>query len=402
MDFVDEFYADKDLSLLKKLTLVIPTYNRNYYLSRCLWYHAHFPFGEIIVADSSPEEKKVVNRETVQKVREMFGANVRYLEYEPETEKYGGDIFRKWGDAVQHVETEYCHFCADKDFVIPTTLIRDIIYMEEHNEYKVSSGFNASLNSIDLDENIGYVSKSYESRISLNDSNLFNRLRSNYNCMQPIIYSTYNTSVLKEISTSISKYKLDIRYGEIAFTILAHICGKFQYFPENLEYMGDNSIMNKTRAKKESSNSRYPSLQEYSKHKECDAFYNNFKSSVIEMITNVLELDPITVGILIEKELNNQIVKNIEQTNFTKLMCKFGQNKIIFGLWYRIPYSIKKFCSTITFKIFGHELILSENRGNKVSIRSSSPDAIIINFIVKTNHLYIADSPLQIELMNKI
>ena len=45
MDFVDECYADKDLSLLKKLTLVIPTYNRNYYLSRCLWYHAHFPFG---------------------------------------------------------------------------------------------------------------------------------------------------------------------------------------------------------------------------------------------------------------------------------------------------------------------------------------------------------------------
>ena len=45
MDFVDECYADKDLSLLKKLTLVIPTYNRNYYLSRCLWYHAHFPYA---------------------------------------------------------------------------------------------------------------------------------------------------------------------------------------------------------------------------------------------------------------------------------------------------------------------------------------------------------------------
>ena len=60
MDFVDECYADDDLSLLNKLTLVIPTYNRIYYLSRCLWYHAHFPFGQIIVADSSPEEKKSV------------------------------------------------------------------------------------------------------------------------------------------------------------------------------------------------------------------------------------------------------------------------------------------------------------------------------------------------------
>ena len=132
MDFIDEYYADKDLSLLKKLTLVIPTYNRNYYLSRCLWYHAHFPFGEIIVADSSPEEKKVVNRETVQKIREMFGANIRYLEYEPETEKYGGDIYRKWGDAVQHVETEYSQIVTDKEFLIPTTANKCIGYLELH------------------------------------------------------------------------------------------------------------------------------------------------------------------------------------------------------------------------------------------------------------------------------
>ena len=64
-----------------------------------------------------PEEKKVVNRETVAKIREMFGANVLYLEYQPETEKYGGDIYRKWGKAVQHVETEYSQICTDKEFL---------------------------------------------------------------------------------------------------------------------------------------------------------------------------------------------------------------------------------------------------------------------------------------------
>ncbi|RBQ24433.1 MAG: hypothetical protein ALMCE001_12730 [Methanocorpusculum sp. MCE] len=121
-DYVDECYADKDLSLLKKLTLVIPTYNRNYYLSRCLWYHAHFPFGEIIVADSSPEEKKVVNQETVAKVREMFGANVRYLAYEPETAKYGGDIYKKWRGALLLVKTQYSLFCTDREFEMPVAL----------------------------------------------------------------------------------------------------------------------------------------------------------------------------------------------------------------------------------------------------------------------------------------
>ena len=62
LDFIDECYIDDDLSILDKLTLIIPTYNRDYYLGRCLWYHLHFPFGQIIVADSSPEDKKVVNR----------------------------------------------------------------------------------------------------------------------------------------------------------------------------------------------------------------------------------------------------------------------------------------------------------------------------------------------------
>ncbi|MDV0441933.1 hypothetical protein McpAg1_11470 [Methanocorpusculaceae archaeon Ag1] len=135
MDFVDEYYADKDLSLLKKLTLVIPTYNRNYYLSRCLWYHAHFPFGEIIVANSSPEEKMVMNRETVAKIREKFEANVRHLECEPETEKYGGDIYRKWRDAVQHMETEYSQICTDRDVKVPTSQIKAIIFLDEHEDY---------------------------------------------------------------------------------------------------------------------------------------------------------------------------------------------------------------------------------------------------------------------------
>ena len=134
-DFVDECYADKDLSLLQKLTLVIPTYNRNYYLSRCLWYHAHFPFGQIIVADSSPEEKKVVNRETVEKIRSFFSANIVYLEYLPETEYYGGDIYRKWADAITHVETPYSQFCTDKEFLVPTALTKCISFLDEHRDY---------------------------------------------------------------------------------------------------------------------------------------------------------------------------------------------------------------------------------------------------------------------------
>ena len=33
LDFVDACYDDKDLSPLDKVTVIIPTHNRNYYLS---------------------------------------------------------------------------------------------------------------------------------------------------------------------------------------------------------------------------------------------------------------------------------------------------------------------------------------------------------------------------------
>lgn len=169
-DFVDEYYADKDLLLLKKLTLVIPTYNRNYYLSRCLWYHAHFPFGEIIVADSSPEEKKVVNRETIQKIREMFGAKIRYLEYKPETEKYGEDIYQKWGDAVQHVETEYSKICTDKEFVIPNNINNIIKFLDNNSDYAIADGNYISVISKNNCEDLKYFQwcpndKTYDSNI---------------------------------------------------------------------------------------------------------------------------------------------------------------------------------------------------------------------------------------------
>lgn len=140
MDFINEYYVGKEFSQLKMLTLVIPIHNRNYYLSRCLWYHAHFPFGEIIVADSSSDEKKVVNRKTVKMIREKFGANVRYLEYEPETEEYGGDIFRKWGDAIQHVETEYSMICTDKEFVMPEMVLNAVDYLSKNDDYTIVDG----------------------------------------------------------------------------------------------------------------------------------------------------------------------------------------------------------------------------------------------------------------------
>mgnify|MGYP000908164259 FL=1 len=268
MDFIDEFYAGKDLSLLKKLTVVIPTYNRNYYLSRCLWYHSHFPFGEIIAADSSPEEKKVVNRETVRKLVAERGANIRYLEYPPETEKYGGDIYRKWGDAVQHVETEYSQICTDKEFLNPVTLCKCIAFLDEHDDYDMAAGPRYDIKSL-KSKNLEFfeahpgrsLSIDYPDPLarllafSVSKSDTFNLLSLRRSHLHKGVYNALFESGIN-----------DLRFGELGLELLSVLSSKAIFFP-NEPHIGRDVVKSSSprvkRSTPESSASRYPLLNEY-------------------------------------------------------------------------------------------------------------------------------------------
>ena len=302
MDFVDEFYADKDLSLLKKLTLVIPTYNRNYYLNRCLWYHAHFPFGEIIVADSSPEEKKVVNRETVAKVREQFGANVRYLEYEPENEKYGGDIYRKWGDAVQHVETEYSQFCADKEFEIPITQCRCIEYLDEHRDYSIAEGVNYLITQ---NREKGYTYTSWQSQGSLPSNDACARLAFTIQNNVCPLMGIYNFKVQKETYQNYIKYNIDdLRFGEAVNELQAIISGKYKRFPDRVLTCRDitQSTTNNHANLSMSSTMRYPKIWEYSEKYYQDK-YSAFKLCIYDSLLHNSSDNPDDILELLESYL---------------------------------------------------------------------------------------------------
>ena len=268
MDFIDEFYAGKDLSLLKKLTVVIPTYNRNYYLSRCLWYHSHFPFGEIIVADSSTEEKEVVNRETVRKLVAERGANIRYLEYPPETGKYGGDIYRKWGDAVQHVETEYSQICTDKEFLNPTTLYKCIVFLDEHDDYDMAAGPHYEIKS-SKSGNLVFFEAHPGRSLSIDYPEPLARLLV-FSVSNP---DTFNLLSLRRSHIHKKVYNMlfesgvnDLRFGELGLEILSVLSSKARFFqndPHNSRDVVKFSSPRIKRSTPESSATRYPLLNEY-------------------------------------------------------------------------------------------------------------------------------------------
>ena len=300
MDFVDECYAGKDLSLLKKLTLVIPTHNRNYYLSRCLWYHAHFPFGQIIVADSSPEEKKVVNRETVSKIREMFEANILYLEYEPETEKYGGDIYRKWGDAISQITTEYTQICTDKEFIIPTSLERFIQHLESHSDFTTAQGdeYGFSLNTEEPHNTQYHLFNRNPGRRTIDDREPIDRISNALGDVggfsQSLLLSLSRSAHLKEIYATYydNENPHDLRYAEIYFAYAGYITGKHHCKNELIsrvrdeigKYIDINNADGKFFCKSsESSTTRYPTYAEYQAQGIVEKYYASIYNAFIEI-----------------------------------------------------------------------------------------------------------------------
>lgn len=299
MDFVDECYAGKDLSLLKKLTLVVPTYNRNYYLSRCLWYHAHFPFGQIIVADSSPDDKKVVNRETVAKVREMFGVDILYLEYEPETEKYGGDIYRKWGDAVSRITTEYTQICTDKEFIIPTSLEIFIQHLESHSDFTTAQGdeYGVSLNAVHSHTPYHVFNRNPGRRI-IDDMDPIDRISNALGDVggfsQSLLLSLSRSANLKDIYVAYydNENSHDLRYAEVYFAYAGYITGKHYCKNEHVsrvrdeigKYIDINNADGKFFCKSsESSTTRYPTYDDYVLYGTVDEYYASIYKAFIEI-----------------------------------------------------------------------------------------------------------------------
>lgn len=385
MDFVDEFYVGKDLSLLKKLTVVIPTYNRNYYLSRCLWYHSHFPFGEIIVADSSPEEKKIVNRETVRKLIEERGANIRYLEYQPETEKYGGDITRKWADAVQHVETEYSQICTDKEFLIPTTLCKCIAFLDEHGDYDMAAGPR-----YDIKQSKSGILEFFEAHpgrsLSINYPDPLARLLAfsvsksdTFNALSLRRSHVHKHAYNKLLESGIN----DLRFGELGLELLSIISSKSIFFPNEPHVSRDIVKSSSRRIKRstpESSATRYSLLNEYVQN----GLYADYMNRLASCLT--CEYLPLGSSAMTVQEVNN--LMKITITNLQTIRGFFGNSQSEVLRWGMLILSyLPTWISTYVRRVL--------NRPAQFPVADIPEEfQVIIQILIKTLYLHKKDEPL--------
>jgi len=190
-------------------TVLIPTYNRPNHLKRILSYYNQYGNDlPIVIADSSSEANKKLNRETVSS---FHNTCFSYLD------KYDPSInpVHKILDALQQVSTKYCVPCADDDFVTPVGIQEAIDFLENTPDYSAAYGNHVTFQ---LDPVAGGEPKirlkKYKSQSNVHDESkerLIYEVANNYNTS---FYAVNRTDFRKMVFTEAAKISSDLHIAD--------------------------------------------------------------------------------------------------------------------------------------------------------------------------------------------
>ena len=205
------------------LSIIIPTHNRPKYLKRILSYYSDYQIAyNIIVADSSSDEVKKVNEKTIS----LFtNKSISHLSNYPSTI----EPLYKIADAVNHVNTEYCVFCADDDFITPNGINQSVDFLEKNPDFTVAHGyyiyFCLKIGEEGKEQFYSTPPYPHESILFPDAEARLNYHLSNY---QPTFYGVHRTSLLKMVFKEALKFTRDYRFGELLPSMLTLIYGKMK------------------------------------------------------------------------------------------------------------------------------------------------------------------------------
>ncbi|MFC2035015.1 TIGR00180 family glycosyltransferase [Chloroflexota bacterium] len=207
-----------------KCSIIIPTHNRPGYLERILnYYSQNSKDFDIIIADSSTDEIKKVNEETVS----LFSIlNIQHLNY------YSTGVVPlcKIVDAINHINTKYSVFCADDDFITPNGINQSVDFLEENLDFSVAHGHYISFYLKDNREEDQQFywrpTYSHESIIIPEPSARLNYHLSNYS--QATFYAVHRTDFMRMIYGETLRFTDEFRFAELLLTMLTSIYGKIK------------------------------------------------------------------------------------------------------------------------------------------------------------------------------
>jgi glycosyltransferase domain-containing protein len=204
-------------------TIIIPTYNRPIYLRRILDYYDSFGEGfKIIVADSSSDENKKINKDII-----SSGSNldIQYLDsYPTEINPY-----HKIADMVNYAQEKYCVFCADDDFVTLNGIKKSVDFLEKNRDFTAAHGRYITF-WLERGKNGQYFRwQSTYSALSIAFEHPEQRLTYHLSNYSPTFYAVHRSTLLKTLykETLTSTVNL-VLFGELLPSMLTLVYGKMK------------------------------------------------------------------------------------------------------------------------------------------------------------------------------
>ena len=280
---------------MTKASIIIPTFNRPGYLRRILGYYAEGGGSEfvLIVADSSSDENKARNGEIVAAFPNL---KILYLASYPE------DInpLPKFADTLNHVQSKYCVFCADDDFITPNGISQSVDFLENNPDFTVAHGSYISfrLERDETEERFCWQPthlppgiKIYRrpadtlSRVNTESSITFphaeERLRYHLSNFCPTFYAVHRTDFLKLLFEEMGKFTSDYQFVELLHSMLALIHGKMKC----LDVLYDARDAGSARGEYRSS------IRDFVKEGTYNEKYARFRDCLVMHLTKSSQLD---------------------------------------------------------------------------------------------------------------
>jgi glycosyltransferase domain-containing protein len=268
--------------------IIIPTYNRPDYLRRILGYYGGCGKDfKVIVADSSSNDIKEINRKTISSVPSL---DIQYLGgYSPEMNPH-----HKMADMVNYAEGEYCLFCADDDFVTPNGIIESVDFLEKNKDFAVAHGQYISFR-LEEDERgkqqFGWkFAYSHESITFSDPAMRLSHHLSDYS--QPTIYGVHRAALMKMVYEELLKSKVDpIFFGELLPSMLTIIYGKMKCLDVLYAARDEGSIRNTSNIGDSIHPGYWPSLKDAIETGVYDEEYPKFRDCLSTHLSKQSQLD---------------------------------------------------------------------------------------------------------------
>ncbi len=210
-----------------KATIIVITHNRPGHLRRLLDYYREYKNDfKIIVSDSSSDENKTKNKETISS---FLDSDILYVNYHSDSSHGSNEAHHQLLDASNYVKSKYCIYCADDDFIAPKGIKQAVDFLENNPDFTVAHGDYVSFY---LKTKRSRKKQFYWAPIYLHKSITFPEAKSrlveylsNYSVT---IFGVLRTDFFKMIFKETLKFTNDGRFGELLPSMLALIHGKME------------------------------------------------------------------------------------------------------------------------------------------------------------------------------